>query len=300
MHSLLTNTGWQGADLRDTIRDQVLFGEVEGKRVTAWGPPVWLEPQMALHVALMLHELSTNSVKYGALSKAEGNVSVTWTINDNVLRLGWVERGGPPVKMPMKRGFGTTLIEQTVKGEGGSAKMTVEADALRWQIALPLPDPKDGGTPITAPSSDANSMSVAPRRQPTVVATTKGLAGKRFLVVEDEPLIALDIVPVLERSGALAAGPVGTVDEALLLIEKVKLDAALLDANLRGQSAAEIAAALTRANVPFVFVTGYGREALPSGFGNAPMLSKPFSQDQLIEAAISAISPSAGTVRLRD
>ncbi len=89
-------------------------------------------------VALMLHELGTNSVKYGALSKAEGVVSVSWAVNDNRLRLDWRERGGPPVKSPLKRGFGTNLIEQTVKGEGGTSHMIVEADGLRWEITLPL------------------------------------------------------------------------------------------------------------------------------------------------------------------
>ena len=87
----------------------------------------------------MLHELGTNSVKHGALSKAGGAVTVAWTVSDNMLRLEWRERGGPPVKSPLKRGFGTTLIEQTAKGEGGTSHMIVEGEGLRWEITLPLP-----------------------------------------------------------------------------------------------------------------------------------------------------------------
>jgi DNA-binding response OmpR family regulator len=169
---------------------------------------------------------------------------------------------------------------------------------LRWQIALPLPRAKDSDLPIAPQSA---SLGHVERRTPlTPVRPSTALTGKRFLVVEDEPLIALDIVPVLERAGAEVAGPVGIVDEALFFVEKTKLDAALLDANLRGQSAVDIASALTRASVPFLFVTGYDREALPPGFGKAPVLAKPFSQDQLIDAAVSLVRRSPGRFRLRD
>ena len=76
-----------------------------------------LDPQVALHVALMLHELGINSVKHGALSRADGSVNLNWSVSDGKLHLQWAERGGPTVKAPLKCGFGTTLIEQTVKAQ---------------------------------------------------------------------------------------------------------------------------------------------------------------------------------------
>src|SRR5262245_57677680 len=103
---------------------------------------------MALHLALMLHELGTNSNKYGALSIADGTVTISWAVSKDRLRLKWAERGGPPVSAPMKRGFGMSLIEQVAKGEGGSAELSIEAEGIRWEIALPLsgaaaiPDPR--------------------------------------------------------------------------------------------------------------------------------------------------------------
>ena len=75
--------------------------------------------------------------------------------------------------------------------------------------------------------------------------------------------------------------------------------AVLLDANLRGRPAGHIAAALARRNIPFVFVTGYGREALPESFGQSSMLTKPFTQEQLVEAATQLIQLPTMTVRLR-
>src|SRR5262245_34528504 len=94
-HSLLTSTVWKGADLRDVIRDQVRLGPVDESRLTAWGPPVRMPPQMVQHVALMLHELGTNSGKYGALSTETGWVTISWTVRDSVLRLKWDEQSGP-------------------------------------------------------------------------------------------------------------------------------------------------------------------------------------------------------------
>src|SRR6185295_9486453 len=94
VHSLLTAATWKGAELRALIRDQLLHGAVDESRVTARGPLVHLEPQMALHVALMLHELGTNAVKYGALSVPAGRVMIAWTVQDQALKLRWEERGG--------------------------------------------------------------------------------------------------------------------------------------------------------------------------------------------------------------
>lgn len=72
VHSLLTAETWKGAQLHTLIRDQLLHGAVDETRITAWGPAVSLEPQMTVHVALMLHELGTNALKYGALSVPGG------------------------------------------------------------------------------------------------------------------------------------------------------------------------------------------------------------------------------------
>jgi two-component sensor histidine kinase/DNA-binding response OmpR family regulator len=279
MHGLLSQSGWQGADLQEIAHDQLAAHEASGIIIS--GPPVRLEPQVALHVALMMHELGTNSVKYGALSRAEGVVSLGWALSDNRLRLEWRERGGPPVKSPLKRGFGTNLIERTVKGEGGTSHMIVEADGLRWEITLPL---NVGGTDALRRNYPTKQTVLGPRS--TQQVGPEPLRGKRFLIVEDEPLIALEIMAGLESVGVDVEGPVGLVEDALRAIDDDgSFDGVLLDANLRGEPAGEIAAALTRRNIPFVFVTGYGRQALPESFGQSPMLTKPFTQEQLLQAA---------------
>ncbi len=104
----------------------------------------------------------------------------------------------------------------------------------------------------------------------------------RILIVEDEPLIALELEQALIATGFSVVGPVGTVGGALKLIETEQVDAALLDANLAGHPVDEVAAALTRANIPFAFATGHDREGLPQSFASAPILRKPFNSAEVV------------------
>jgi signal transduction histidine kinase/DNA-binding response OmpR family regulator len=294
VHTLLSTTTWKGVDLHDLIRDQLLAGAVDETRVTAWGPPVHLEAQLALHAALILHELGTNTIKYGALSTAKGIVTISWSVADAMLRLRWQERGGPVVRAPASRGFGRTLIEQSAKGEGGDAQMSIEAEGVVWNITLPLREHQPMKLPAAVFVGGATHEIVTSAEK-----DTPRLAGKRFLVVEDEALVALDIVAALESAGAEVAGSTGTAKEALDIIGNASLDAALLDANLRGHPVDEIAAALAARNIPFLFVTGYGPASLPKAFAKTAMLSKPFSQEQLIAAGALLVEPPAAVHRLR-
>ena len=288
VHSLLSGASWKGANLRDVIRDQLLSETMGETRLTASGPPVHLEPQAVQHLALMLHELGTNSIKYGAFSKSKGDVTVSWSVEDSLLRLKWVERGGPPVSVPLRRGFGTTLIEQSARGEGGDARMLVDAEGLSWEITLPLPRAL-AALPRTAVAGAIHNKQ-ASREEPRLIDNQRArFVGKRFLVVEDEPLVGLDLVAGLQKAGAETVGPVGKSEQVLAIIAKERLDGALLDANLHGRRVDDIAAALTRLRVPFVFVTGYDRASLPVAFGQAPILSKPFTEAQLLDAAAELI-----------
>ena len=296
VHALLTDSTWRGADLRELIRDQLLHGPVDEARLTAWGPTVHLQPQMAMHLAVMLHELGTNSMKYGALSVPKGWIAINWTVMADMLNVQWVERGGPIVSAPSRRGFGTTLIEQSAKSEGGKAEQLIEPDGLTWKISMRLPH-TDGRQQADADEAGLLRPSPAPLWAPGAEPEAP-FAGRRFLVVEDESLIALDLVDTLEKLGAEEAQAVSTEQESLALLKESAFDCALLDANLHGRSVENIAAALTRHKIPFVFVTGYGRTGLPAAFQHAPVLAKPASEDQLLEAITELVSGPPKVVRL--
>ncbi|HEX2841074.1 MAG TPA: PAS domain S-box protein [Hyphomicrobium sp.] len=297
VHNLLSAATWQSADLRELVRDQLLNGAVDEARIMISGPQLKLGPQMALHLAMILHELGTNAVKYGALSGPVGSIVVGWAVENRTLNLRWREEGGPAVKVSGKRGFGTTLIEQSAKSEGGTAWMRIEARGVEWEITLPLVDLLEtgefhrGALPVDQEAVDQGRREA--RLEPG------RLAGKRFMVIEDEPLVALDMADVLETAGAEVVASTASIADALKLIDTTPLDAALLDANLHGHPVNEIAAALTRKNVPFVFISGYGKESLPRGFQKVRLLNKPFSSSELLETATKALEQRTEVPRLR-
>jgi two-component sensor histidine kinase len=118
-HDVLTRESWEGADLKEVVARALEPYQVHGeRRVHVTGPQLRLTPRMALALAMALHELATNAVKYGALSNKNGTVEVAWTLSNGAepprLMLRWLEVGGPPVQRPKRRGFGSRLIERSL------------------------------------------------------------------------------------------------------------------------------------------------------------------------------------------
>jgi len=109
----------------------------------------------------------------------------------------------------------------------------------------------------------------------------------------------MDMVATLESEGCQVVGPAANVAHAKILIEESKFDAALLDANLGGQASGEVAAALTRLDVPFVFVSGYGRDGLPEAFRQAPLIEKPHSRSQLMAILTHLLKRDAAIIPIR-
>ncbi len=296
-HTLLTQDILRGADVAAIVRDQVLLGATGDDRIACCGPSVVLNPQTTVQLSLVLHELGTNARKYGALSVPNGLLSLTWDMRadqSDQLLLNWKESNGPLVSVPTARGFGMTLIEETLRTLGGEAVMHYYADGLTCEIMLPLPriDQSRHGNGLAV--AKAGLPSAPP--EPPINQTLKG---KRVLVVEDEPLLSMDMETSLFETGCEVVGPAGTLGKAKQLIAGVRFDAALLDANLGGQSVEELALALTQKNVPFAFVTGYGREALPQGFQEAVVLGKPFSKVQLRSVVQGLLYRDVDVVQLR-
>jgi len=98
----------------------------------------------------------------------------------------------------------------------------------------------------------------------------------RILIVEDEPLVAMDMENILEDLGVSIVGPAASVSKALALVEAGGFDGAFLDVNLRGERVDAVADALAAKGLPFVFTTGHGIDGIPAAHRHRPMLSKPF------------------------
>jgi PAS domain S-box-containing protein len=140
-HDVLTRESWHGAELTDIIAGAVGPYEArEGLRIRTSGPPVRLEPKAAVTLAMVLHELATNAVKYGALSAEEGWASLDWTVAPSpdglVLNMTWAEHGGPPVKPPRRKGFGARLIPRSLAAEQGSAELIYASEGVICRMAL--------------------------------------------------------------------------------------------------------------------------------------------------------------------
>jgi two-component sensor histidine kinase len=140
-HDLLTRHNWQHADLREVAEAALAPAREDlAHRFTLSGPPVDLRSAIVVPIAMIFHELCTNSMKYGALSNDTGHVEVRWTKEPNeignLISLTWSERGGPPVKPPEHEGFGTRLITSLTGQMGGGYEVHYSVSGVVCDIHL--------------------------------------------------------------------------------------------------------------------------------------------------------------------
>ncbi|MET3309081.1 two-component sensor histidine kinase [Bradyrhizobium japonicum] len=138
VHTILSLSSWQGAELSKLI-DEELAPYSLGGQIKLAGPEVQLLPATAQTLALALHELFTNSAKYGALSTRSGRLMIGWQVEEDHLTLIWEESGGPLVRTPKSRGFGTRSLLASVESQlGGKAQFDWRAEGLLCRLEVPL------------------------------------------------------------------------------------------------------------------------------------------------------------------
>jgi PAS domain S-box-containing protein len=143
-HTLLADSRWDGADLQDLLAEELApFAAEDAQRVRLSGPHVGLKPDAAQTLALIFHELTTNSAKYGALSRGEGRLAVEWAVTgagpDLRFELRWTEREGPSVGVPTRRGFGSTVLKTSVERQlRGQVRQLWEPAGLVCEISAPM------------------------------------------------------------------------------------------------------------------------------------------------------------------
>ncbi len=141
---LLIKNEWQGTDLTELVRAQLAhFKDLVGGRVILNGPALHLSPAATQTVGMALHELATNAGKYGALSDAAGCVAISWNVSEDepgkpLFAMSWIESGGPPVTAPVRRGFGSTVIESMARmGLCANVKLDFAPSGLQWRLDCP-------------------------------------------------------------------------------------------------------------------------------------------------------------------
>jgi len=152
-HDLLTQTYWESTTLSAVLEAELRpHGGIDQRRIKAQGEAVKLKPQQALSLGMAFHELATNAMKYGALSTAEGSLTIAWSVEDpdagsRQLLIHWREQGGPPVTKPKRRGFGTRLIDRSIVHElGGCVETDYASAGLECRIRIPLADSAGDGS----------------------------------------------------------------------------------------------------------------------------------------------------------
>ncbi len=133
-HALLTQTSWQGAPLSELVTTALNPFKVDGSRIRAVGPEIMIGTSIAVTFALVLHELATNAVKHGALSKSEGHVSIVWAMDGQMVTFKWDEVCAFTIGKPVRRGFGSRLIESSAEQFGGSVELQYTENGLKAEV----------------------------------------------------------------------------------------------------------------------------------------------------------------------
>jgi len=142
-HDLLVSQDWRGASMHDLVRAQMAYCLDVAKdsvceHAAIEGPKIMLKPEAAQNIGLALHELATNALSYGALSRPDGSISLKWGFEDDRLKVEWREIGGPALAMPPKEGFGHKVIKRLVaQALDGEATLSFPPDGLLWTLSIP-------------------------------------------------------------------------------------------------------------------------------------------------------------------
>jgi light-regulated signal transduction histidine kinase (bacteriophytochrome)/CheY-like chemotaxis protein len=280
-HNQITDDHWGPAPLEALIEaEAAAFAADRPDAIISSGSPILLNPQAYSTMALVIHELVTNSTKYGSLS-ADGQVHVDWARNHKGdLEFSWKESGGPAVSPPKRKGFGTTIVNRSVPYDlGGSATIDYAPDGVQASFCIPsrhVSEPRAvGAAPVRPRRTNVSSQN---NIDPDL------LGRKTILLVEDSLIIALDAEDILDRFGG-DVWTASTPEAAHDILDKAHVDFAILDINLGDQTSFGVADRLMDLGVPFFFASGYGEQAsLPMQHRSTPVVQKPYTTHNIANA----------------
>lgn len=215
-HNLLVEQNMSGTTVAELVTSQVALSDRE-TQIAYRGPDVMLEARIAVQLGLVLHELATNARKYGALSTNTGSLDISWAVSFKTapaLQVHWRESGVLQLTPPVASGFGTTIIERSLLPYGGNAQIFYASDGLCCEIEFPLPQ-------RSLPSDPADAREQDQPQPPHDILNRQ----PRVLIVEDEPLIAMEMEEVLQTNNFQVAGTAFHLKHALQLVAVEEFDA---------------------------------------------------------------------------
>lgn len=285
-HDLVTRLTWGPASFWSLFESEIsAYFPHSRERISLLGPDVMLHPQAFTAMALVVHELVTNSMKYGAMSTT-GNVVVTIRrADDEGIQVTWIESGGPLVTAPTRRGFGTTIVERTVPFElGGTAEVQFLGNGLQAKYFIPEKHlvPLETGSP--KPSSFNPLIS---SEEDVILIPLKNM---NVLLIEDNIILALYAEDLLKQLGAKKVFTVSTVVTATQTIEIEDIDFAVLDINLGADNTLVFAKKISLLSIPFVFASGFDEPFnLDHSLSSVLTVKKPYDKEKLANAIMQTL-----------
>ncbi|KKL68025.1 hypothetical protein LCGC14_2129120, partial [marine sediment metagenome] len=242
---------------------------------------VWFSGEASEALAMIFHELLTNAVKHGALSVPTGHVAVhTSTGAGRQVSITWTETGGPPIAPDRRTGIGSSILQNAMREEG-MVNVDYSAEGLICKITVHDSFQREIPDAVVSPST------ALPEGQP--VNPGGSFAERKIMVVEDDPIIGMDIVDIFRTRGAKVVGPFSTVATALQALRDAP-DAAILDVNLGQETTDAIASQLSHLSIPFVILSGQmDSSELGGAFEGAPTIRKPFAEQDLVRQVLAAL-----------
>ena len=274
-------------ELRPYLNENTTF-----PRVTVTGPEVTLNSSFVPTMSLVLHEMVSNAVKYGALSVPDGRLVICWFESRNGLTLLWKEINGPVVQQPEnnRRGFGTKLIERAIPYEfSGEANLIFSPSGMevifwlpqtlvQWATTQSSSVPKSPVQESPVSKSPPNVSRKLEKEYSVRPQVTKDVDKGSVLLVEDNMLITIEMENLLTQYGFSTVDSAPTVARAMQLLnnDPDRYQFGLLDINLKTETSFEIAYHLAQNNIPFAFLSGYdSKHAIPGDLKNIPLFKKP-------------------------
>ncbi len=283
-HDNITRENWAPASVYSLVEAEVAaYLQQKKDRLRISGDDVLISPEAYTVLALVIHEMTTNSAKYGSLCDRRGHLEIDLARDsDGDLSILWNEIGGPAVKEPTRRGFGSTIIERSIPFElKGYSKVDYNRDGLQAKFVIP-------STYISTPTGEAAANSPGNRSQRNQTTHSLGDVPGNILVVEDSIIIAMDTEDCLKTLGVKTVNLAASVAGAMEVLGKSPPNFAIVDYNLGSETSDPILKELNTLGIPYVLATGYGEMAdkLENGSGIG-VLRKPYSKDD-IERVIAA------------
>lgn len=274
-HDLIGGSGLQWARLKEMIRTEVQPFLNSQQAISIDGPDIGLRGDIAPVMALVLHELTTNSVKHGALTRADGVLDVTWKYEAGGVAIQWRESNSPTTDPGNRRGFGMTLVERAVPYEcNGESNVAFHSDGIEVNLWLP----SDATMML-----DSSPMS-EPAIEPLPLTTPQSILS-RVLVVEDNMVLALELERLLTSMGCKDMQSVPSQNRGEQAIEKSDFSLAILDIHLGSETSFELAKRLLDRGVPLILASGYDASfQVPPELKHVLRLTKPVARDQLLTA----------------